>query len=174
MRTISFQVTLLALLMPFRVQAELLLDTLPGGERSCGGIGLAESQFVAVALPTPMDRTITSVEGLIRVGHPGVVRIAVYEDASGPGTLLYSDSLVISETGHAWREHGPAWRELGNLKWSLTPGVYWVALEVHDSPFEGSMDGARGDANQWAYTNATGAWVGMSQPHCIGVRVHAS
>jgi len=75
----------------------------------------------------------------------GYVRGAIYLDASGaPGALLVeSYPQVIGSTG---------WTDLDLPDTSLTPGVYWLALQVFGGSHNLSLDGSGGSARVLSHT----------------------
>ncbi|GAB4274988.1 MAG: hypothetical protein Kow0092_30500 [Deferrisomatales bacterium] len=107
-------------------RAATIVDTGPGTV-GLGGYSLNSGQWAAGKFSITEPYEVTDAAGWVYVASGSAASVAIYSDGgTKPGSVLFSAPFASvpapSETG---------WAEATGLAWDLSPGVYWVALEVH-------------------------------------------
>lgn len=163
-----FSILLLGQLQPQQAVAEALIATDAGG---CSIGTLSDFSFAAIAIDTDRPATITGIQAWFDyVIEAGVVEAALYTDRDNrPGVHLVSEPFEVTHRG---------WNGLDDLDWMVEAGRYWIAFEVYDSPFVGSVGGTRNDRLVYSYRiPLTGCgsfvydWVAGKRISCFGAQV---
>lgn len=132
-------------LLSAHASALVLVDTgayecAGGVGTSCGGATLFNQswgqQSLAAEFSLTQDTTLTSLSvwmnTFFEFGHD--FTMAIYADSGDvpdAGTELFSQSVIVSDTGYG-DGYDNQWQGLSGLNWLLGAGQYWLALEVRE------------------------------------------
>jgi len=175
-------VLLLAMLSAHSAHGDIIVDT--GEPVGSNGfyLGLHQDQitfqWLAGEFTLTQDWLITDVEGFIQdhlLNNSGSLSAVIYSNGSNnlPGTILYSDSFTVNDTGGFPIDH---WYGVHGVNWNLTAGNYWVAFETHDGQtYGGGMpyQPPHPLANYAIQNSGTGGYLPLGNDAGLGVRISA-